>query len=639
MFRKLVANLPFSPALVGQLGFYAQRLKKEHITRRLGLIFTVLALVVQSFAIIRPPEAANAASPSNLVYGGIDSVDDLLRVYDNRSHDYKDIMDYAGVTRAELAGMSHKVVYVCSTDRNVISFGRQHQYSTAQGEIKHVVPRNNGGTSTVYSRPLYLFDSVNGRTNCYDAYVGQSQKAGWFAIMRKCGNLFLKKNIHPAPQARLAATCNVIQGWAYDGRQSDVKVKVIIYAGGPPGKGKQIASLVANRTEPEASGVGAGHGFSVAVPNEYRIATQATPIYGVMVPLAGWSSSTVPFSNTASVPGNCIKPTPVASCSTIQTTMIERTKFRFSGSAEAANGAKVTGYQYTVTDISGKKVYDKLYTSDKLTHQSDIVEIKATGTYKVSVVVKTTLGDKTDQDCAKELTVTPPAVCPLNPSLAQNSPECKPCPGDATIWYKDARCASQLAESKQVANLTLIQADANGKTARPGDRIEYTLRTTNVGNISATAAIEEDLTDVLEYAKVTDLAGGELKEVADIPNTAPRKVLTWANVEIKPGQTDIRKVVVQINDTIASTPRGSGDPESFNCVITNSYGNATSVNMECPGPKLVESAVSELPSTGPTENAIFGALLLMVVTYFYARSKQMNKEIRLIRHDFNMGTI
>jgi len=40
MFRKIVSNLPFSPALVGQLGFYAKRLRKEETTRRLGLILS-----------------------------------------------------------------------------------------------------------------------------------------------------------------------------------------------------------------------------------------------------------------------------------------------------------------------------------------------------------------------------------------------------------------------------------------------------------------------------------------------------------------------------------------------------------------------------------------------------------------------
>jgi len=65
MFRKIVSNLTFSPALVGQLGFYAKRLRKEEATRRVGLIFTALALVVQGFAVFTPPESANAASGHN----------------------------------------------------------------------------------------------------------------------------------------------------------------------------------------------------------------------------------------------------------------------------------------------------------------------------------------------------------------------------------------------------------------------------------------------------------------------------------------------------------------------------------------------------------------------------------------------
>ena len=57
MFRKLVSNLSLSPAIVGQLSFYAKRLRKEEATRRLGLIFTALALVVQSFTLLAPPES------------------------------------------------------------------------------------------------------------------------------------------------------------------------------------------------------------------------------------------------------------------------------------------------------------------------------------------------------------------------------------------------------------------------------------------------------------------------------------------------------------------------------------------------------------------------------------------------------
>src|SRR5688572_29526527 len=94
MFRKLVSNLPFSPALVGQLGFYAKRLRKEQITRKLGLFFTIFAVLMQSFAVFSPPEQVSASTGSSIIQGGITSVQDILTAYDAGAQgksDYKDI--------------------------------------------------------------------------------------------------------------------------------------------------------------------------------------------------------------------------------------------------------------------------------------------------------------------------------------------------------------------------------------------------------------------------------------------------------------------------------------------------------------------------------------------------------------------
>lgn len=70
MFRKIISNLPFSPALVGKLGVLARHLKREELSRRLGLVFVVLTLIIQSLAVLRPPESANAGgnlfSPGNI---------------------------------------------------------------------------------------------------------------------------------------------------------------------------------------------------------------------------------------------------------------------------------------------------------------------------------------------------------------------------------------------------------------------------------------------------------------------------------------------------------------------------------------------------------------------------------------------
>lgn len=73
--------------------------------------------------------------------------------------------------------------------------------------------------------------------------------------------------------------------------------------------------------------------------------------------------------------------------------------------------------------------------------------------------------------------------------------------------------------------------------------------------------------------------------------------------------------------------------------MTNAFGNSTDININCPVVKTVETATTELPTTGPTENMIFAGVILAIATYFYARTKQTNKEIRLIRKNINIGAI
>ena len=107
MFKKLISSLPFSPALVGQLGFYAKRLKKEEATRKLGLIFTALALLVQSFAVFQAPEAANAASSNDMVYGGFTTREQFLSNYDANKDNLKDVLKAVGITRADIVNTTY----------------------------------------------------------------------------------------------------------------------------------------------------------------------------------------------------------------------------------------------------------------------------------------------------------------------------------------------------------------------------------------------------------------------------------------------------------------------------------------------------------------------------------------------------
>jgi len=107
MFKKIVSQLSFSPALVGQLAFYARRLRKEEATRRLGLIFVALALVVQSLVVFQAPEPANASNPGDMIPGGLGlgsarSFNNFLGPYDRNERHLQDIYNYFGITRDEI---------------------------------------------------------------------------------------------------------------------------------------------------------------------------------------------------------------------------------------------------------------------------------------------------------------------------------------------------------------------------------------------------------------------------------------------------------------------------------------------------------------------------------------------------------
>lgn len=191
MFKKIVSQLSFSPALVGQLGFYARRLRKEEATRRLGLIFVALALVVQSLVVFQAPEAANASSANDMVPGGLGtgsnlSINNFLRPYDRNERHLKDIMNMAGITREEIAAMKFSTVEAGSS----ISYGFENRAGSTPVTI---VDGNYSPVTTIYGRNMTTWGYKP--TDRIYAYVGHSAKAGWFAILRACGNLVTRELI------------------------------------------------------------------------------------------------------------------------------------------------------------------------------------------------------------------------------------------------------------------------------------------------------------------------------------------------------------------------------------------------------------------------------------------------------------
>lgn len=543
MFRKIVSNLAFSPALVGQLAFYARRLRHEEATRRAGLIFTILALLVQSLTVFSPPEPANASSASDFVPGGVTTRKQYLSYYDRNYNNIKDIYNSLGISRADIVNTSEGTI----NSKQVLSWGLTSRFSSAQGERVYTYKKSSGVTGKVYYRPLSLWDSKpytikNGST--YDAYIGHSDKFGWFAIMKNCGNLITRK-APPAP--------------------------------------------VTPKPKPQ--------------PTTPAPQPQPTP-----------------------------QPVSVASCQAIRVIVSNRTLVQMSGQATTSGNASIQRYDFTVRDTSGKKLHEQAVTTSALQATADNFQLEQPGSYTASLSVNTSLGQKTSPNCQKPFTIAAAPVCAYNPSLPVNSPECQPCPGDTSIWIKDEKCASELIQTKTAANLTQGNSDATTSLARPADRIAYTITLKNQGLSSLTSPVEEKLDDVLEYGTLIDSGGGAYNQTT--------KTLSWSPVTLEPGQQQSRVFVVRLANAIPAVPQGTSDRTSYDCILTNTFGNSVSINVQCPTQKLaVEQTIQQLPKTGPGGNLLFAGFVLALVTYFYARSRQLKTEVRLIRHNLNGGTI
>ncbi|MBC7868881.1 DUF11 domain-containing protein [Candidatus Saccharibacteria bacterium] len=472
MFRKIISNITFSPALVGQLGFYAKRLRKEEATRRLGLIFVVLALIVQALAVFQPPESANASNQNDFVSGGLGygankSLNNFLAPYDANSKNLRDVMNYTGITRQEIASTK----YTYWAPGKTLSWGYQSRFSAAQGEKTVKVTGASGkAIVTVYARPMTLY-GYNSTSKIY-GWVGHSQKMGWFAIMQACGNLVTTKVPQPPAPPKVVVPPR----------------KVVVV---PPPK--------------------------VVVP----------PRKVVVVP-----------------PPEVVVPPP-----TIE---------KIIQSKSAVNLSRVS------SDDSSRRSGDD-------------------SSSRVS-----------SDDSSRR-----------------------------SVDDSSSRVSSDDSSRRSVDATTVI--------AKGNDQIKYTITARNAGNALATVKLEEQLADVLEYSRLTDNGGGTFNESTT--------TLVWPDVELPPGGEATRIFVVRILADIPATAQGISDPSSYNCIMTNVFGNAVTINVSCDTPKVVEQVVSELPKTGPSENIAFAGVELAIAAYFYARTRQVKKEVRLIRRSLNTGTI
>lgn len=517
MFRKLVSNLSFSPALVGQIAFYAKRLKKEENTRRLGLLFTVFALIIQAFVVFAPPTSANSADSNDMCPGitrDNDGVKKIKACYNNNTRHYRDIMDYFGISKAELwkaLDNSGSWRYT-TTYKNWYTFGHDERSVDVKNYSSAVAGK-------LYARKWK--NTIQTRQWGWKGKQGDTE----FIILADCGNLSLKRLLNPS------AKC---------------------------------VSLVASKTD-------------ITV--------------GDSITLTATSSTD--------------------------------------------DGAEIAQYNFTQTGPGSDNAAATVKTNEETAQWKRTLSNSGTYNFNVSIDTTDAKDNITSKSCVAEVVVAakPQEKCPYNPNLAINDPRCKQ---DCTTNPELPGCAPDLQITKKAANQTQNNVDATTVKARSGDVIVYTITITNKGKTAGKVALDDILSDSLEYAQLTEFGGGSYDKTTNN--------LSWGTIVVQPGTTTTRQFVMTVYNPIPAMAKNQGSPDSYDCVMSNVVRKdgegIIKIPVECPVVKeVVEQTVEQLPHTGPTENMIFAGLLLAVVSYFYARTRLMRKEVRLIRRDLNAGTI
>ncbi len=586
MFKKLLSNLPFNPSLIGQVSFYAKRIKRESAVRRTGFVFLALTMVVQFFAVISPPQNSLSASPDNdMVVGGFADKTQAYLHCRNTGEDYGPVLAHFGISCQDISDTAVPVT-LNSRDQGGSLFSMGHiDYPDKAGETEINVPEARDGHMFV----RYLWSWDTGASSNYPALQITSH-GQTFWLLNGCGNLV--SNGLPTPPAPPAGPppdtaptgnfdqvdCSNISGWVIDESNVTKSINVDIYidgAGYPP---RILANLprqdVHDYYASKGTAVGVYYGFSTPTPASIKNGTQHTVnVYAIGIGADGNLNNDNPLIGSKKVTLDCSTPKP-----------------------PTPNTPCLYNPSIPSTDVKCKPPTPCQYNPS----------IPAT-----------------DKNCNPR--------CTYNPVLTQDNPACKPCE-EATTRNDKTAC---LIYHKTARNVTQNIANANGTVAKAGDVIEYTLTLKNKGKGKIAKkfvddALQESISSILDYADIVDLHGGQ-KDKFD--------VVHWTGKDLASGDTITELITVKIKDPIPQTPISTSDPGRFNVThgfltMINIYGDTVTIKLPPSVSKQVEVATRTLPNTGPGTSLMVGFGLTAVVAYFFARSRLFATELEIVREEY-----
>lgn len=235
---------------------------------------------------------------------------------------------------------------------------------------------------------------------------------------------------------------------------------------------------------------------------------------------------------------------------------------------------------------------------------------------------------------------TPPKVtdkCPNVAGVQTKEEECDVCSNIKGIQTKLTDCLPCdkaqnandnlvcLSFTKSAKNVSQKIGNANGTVAKAGDEIEYSLTVKNEGKAKISKyVVSENLADVLEYASLTKNSNA----------TLTGSVLSWQTVDLDPGQLIQKNFSVKIKSPLPNTPVSISDPNAYDLIMTNVYGNAVNIKLPATIIKATETKITTLPDTGPGISMVMVFITTTVIGYFYYRSRLVAIELDIAREEF-----
>lgn len=639
MFKKIVANLPFNPGMINQIGFYADRLRQEKSIRRLSFVFMALAMAVQSLAVISPPEKSLAASTTHLM-NGLQTKTDILAYYDNPATNVKAIFSHYNLTRDDIVSLTNTPNYtIRSNDGN--NWWTVGTYSLDLRTDVAQVYKNNERTvqyspnQYVYERQLRSFD-IRNPYNTYRAWQGVSKATGQtFWIIQSCGNITWVDNWQtPQPEPEPNPELEIRKSADKTGtlKPDDTFTYRVEFRNKKIGSTAATDAVITDKIDvehldlvsPKGLNMSADGSFSYPVGNlkysqEFKILeitvriknpiASGTEVCNIGASIRATNAPTVtsgkvcqtvivpcPYDSTIDTNNeNCIRPKLDCELLDIGLNLAKR-EATFRTKVTSSNDRLITinSYEYDFGDGQTKSVSSNEFTNE-------VTHIYESGEFDASVVVNFTAPTESGQTAQQ-------ADCTQKIEFEEENP---------------------LGQHKTVENLTqgLKGNDAINSKVSAGDELEYRLQTLNSNNYERTGVVISDyIGDLLDYATL-DIAtleadGGRYDE--------QNKKVIWENITIPANSKLETRFKITMLDPIPATNRPSTQGSDYDCVISNIYGNEVSMEVACPAVKSIET----IPNTGPGTSLLIIGFGTAIVGYFFARARLFNKELDIIRTDY-----